>query len=227
MAGRGSVKLSIYSTFKDDGTKKAERALAQFAKKFGEVDKATGKLKLNSVSRQLAEQSIKWDRLAQKCQKFSTTLGKASKAFAPFSAAAAGALGGSIKLAADFETAMGKVATIMDKSEMSVKDMGDALLDLSTQTGKGATELAEAAYQAQSASVSTKNTVGFVEQAAKLSKAGFTETATAVDTLTTILNAYKLSEEETAAHSGEAGMKRVSISGASRRLARRISSSKA
>ena len=199
MAGRGSVKLSIYSTFKDDGTKKAERALAQFAKKYGQVEKATGKVKLNAISKQLAEQSIKWDRLAQKCQKFSTQLGKASKAFAPFSAAAAGALGGSIKLAADFETAMGKVATIMDKSEVSVKDMGDALLDLSTQTGKGATELAEAAYQAQSASVSTKNTVEFVEQAAKLSKAGFTETATAVDTLTTILNAYKLSEEETAA----------------------------
>lgn len=199
MAGRGSVKLSIYSTFKDDGTKKAERALAQFAKKFGEVDKATGKLKLNSVSKQLAEQSIKWDRLSQKCARFSTALGKASKAFAPFSAAAAGALGGSIKLAADYETAMGKVATIMDKSQVSVEDMGSALLDLSTQTGRSATELAEAAYQAQSASVSTKNTVSFVEQAAKLSKAGFTETATAVDTLTTILNAYKLSEEETAA----------------------------
>ena len=199
MAGRGSVKLSIYSTFKDDGTKKAERALAQFAKKFGEVDKATGKLKLNSVSKQLAEQSIRWDRLSQKCAKFSTALGKASKAFAPFSAAAAGALGGSIKLAADYETAMGKVATIMDKSQVSVEDMGNALLDLSTQTGRSATELAEAAYQAQSASVSTKNTVSFVEQAAKLSKAGFTETATAVDTLTTILNAYKLSEEETAA----------------------------
>ena len=54
MAGRGSVKLSIYSTFKDDGTKKAERALAQFAKKYGEVDKATGKINLNKVSQQLA-----------------------------------------------------------------------------------------------------------------------------------------------------------------------------
>ena len=199
MAGRGSVKLSIYSTFKDDGTKKAERALAQFAKKFGEVDKATGKIKLNAVSKQLAEQSIKWDRLSQRCAKYSAALGRAAKAFAPFSAAAAGALGGSIKLASDFETAMGKVATIMDKSQVSVEDMGNALLDLSTQTGRSATELAEAAYQAQSASVSTKNTVGFVEQAAKLSRAGFTETATAVDTLTTVLNAYKLSESETAA----------------------------
>lgn len=199
MAGRGSVKLSIYSTFKDDGTKKAERALAQFAKKFGEVDKATGKLQLNSVSKALAEQSIRWDRLSQRCAKYSAALGRAAKAFAPFSAAAAAALGGSIKLAADFETSMGKVATIMDKSQVSVEDMGNALLDLSTQTGRSATELAEAAYQAQSASVSTKNTVSFVEQAAKLSKAGFTETATAVDTLTTVLNAYKLSEEETAA----------------------------
>ena len=63
MAGRGSVKLSIYSTFKDDGTKKAERALAQFAKKYGEVDKATGKINLNKVSQQLAIQSTKWDQL--------------------------------------------------------------------------------------------------------------------------------------------------------------------
>ena len=199
MAGRGSVKLSIYSTFKDDGTKKAERALAQFAKKYGQVEKATGKLKLNAVSKQLAEQSIMWDRVSQKCHAFAGKLDRAAKAFAPFSAAAAAALGGSVKLAADFESAMGKVATIMDKSEVSVEDMSAALLDLSTATGLSATELAEAAYQAQSASVSTKNAASFVEQAAKLSRAGFTETATAVDTLTTILNAYKLSEEETAA----------------------------
>ena len=192
MAGRGSVKLSIYSTFKDDGTKKAERALAQFAKKFGEVDKATGKLKLNSVSKQLAEQSIRWDRLSQKCAKFSTALGKASKAFAPFSAAAAAALGGSVKLASDFETGMAKVATIMDKSVMSTEQMGSRLLDLSNQTGVAVTDLTEAAYQAQSASVDTAHTVDFVGQAVNLSKVGFTDTATAVDTLTTAINAYGL-----------------------------------
>ena len=198
MAGRGSVKLSIYSTFKDDGTKKAERALAQFAKKYGQVEKATGRVKLNAISKQLAEQSIMWDRVSQKCYKFAGRLDKAAKKFAPFSAAAAAALGGSVKLAADFEDAMGKVATIMDKSQVSVEDMSDALLDLSTETGISANELAEAAYQAQSASVSTKNAAMFTGEAAKLARAGFTETATAVDTLTTILNAYKLSEEETA-----------------------------
>ena len=199
MAGRGSVKLSIYSTFKDDGTKKAERALANFAKKYGEVDKATGKVNLNKISEQLAIQSTKWDLLSQKCYKFAGRLDKAAKKFAPFSAAAAAALGGSVKLAADFEDAMGKVGTIMDKSQVSVEEMSDALLDLSTETGHSVTELAEAAYQAQSAGVSTKNAAQFVGEAAELARAGFTETTTAVDTLTTILNAYKLSEEETAA----------------------------
>ena len=192
MAGRGNVKLSIYSTFKDDGTKKAERALTQFAKKYGQVEKATGKVKLNAVSKQLAEQSIKWDRLSQKCQKFSTTLGKASKAFAPFSAAAAAALGGSVKLASDFETSMAKVATITDKSVISMEEMANGLLDVSNQTGIAVTELAEAAYQAQSASVDSAHAVEFVATASKLARSGFTETATAVDVLTTAINAYGL-----------------------------------
>jgi len=190
MAGRGSVKLSIYSTFKDDGTKKAERALAQFAKKYGEVDKATGKVKLNGISQQLAEQSVKWDQLSQKCYKFAGRLDKAAKKFAPFSAAAAAALGGSVKLASDFEDAMAKVATITDKSVMSMDEMGQQLLDVSNKTGVAVTELAEAAYQAQSASVDTAHTVEFVATASNLARSGFTETATAVDVLTTAINAY-------------------------------------
>lgn len=190
MAGRGSVKLSIYSTFKDDGTKKAERALAQFAKKYGEVDKATGKINLNKISEQLAIQSTKWDLLSQKCYKFAGRLDKAAKKFAPFSAAAAAALGGSVKLASDFEDAMAKVATITDKSVMSMDEMGQQLLDVSNKTGVAVTELAEAAYQAQSASVDTAHTVEFVATASNLARSGFTETATAVDVLTTAINAY-------------------------------------
>ena len=190
MAGRGSVKLSIYSTFKDDGTKKAERALAQFAKKYGEVDKATGKVNLNKISEQLAIQSTKWDLLSQKCYKFAGRLDKAAKKFAPFSAAAAAALGGSVKLASDFEEAMAKVSTITDTTVISMEDMGDQLLDVSNKTGIAVTELAEAAYQAQSAGVESASAVDFVANASKLAKSGFTETATAVDVLTTAINAY-------------------------------------
>lgn len=52
--------------------------------------------------------------------------------------------------------------------------------------------LAEATYQALSAGVDTANVVDFVSTATKLSVAGFTESATAVDVVTTALNAYGL-----------------------------------
>lgn len=101
-----------------------------------------------------------------------------------------------VKLASDYEDSLAKVYTIMDKTAVSTEDMSQGILDLSTATGKSATELADAAYQALSASVDTEKVVGFVEQAAKLSKAGFTATATAVDTLTTVINAYGMSADD-------------------------------
>ena len=65
MAGKGSVKLSIYSTFDDKGTKQAERAMTAFTKQFGEADKATGALKLDEATQALVNQSIQADRAAQ------------------------------------------------------------------------------------------------------------------------------------------------------------------
>ena len=101
-----------------------------------------------------------------------------------------------VKLASDYEDAVAKVYTIMDKSAMSTESMSQTILDLSTKTGKSATELADATYQALSASVSTEKVAGFVENAVKLAKTGFTETATAVDTLTTVINAYGYSADD-------------------------------
>lgn len=118
--------------------------------------------------------------------------GKLTKLTAPIGAVGLAA----VKLAADFEDSVAKVYTIMDKSVMSTEDMSQTILDLSTDTGKSATELADATYQALSASVATKDVAGFVKDAVKLSKAGFTSTTTAVDTLTTIINAYGYSAED-------------------------------
>lgn len=100
------------------------------------------------------------------------------------------------KSALDFGDSVAKVATIMDKGQMSVADMHDQILNLSDATGKGAAEIAEATYQAISASVDTKDAIGFVETAVGLAKAGFLETADAVDVLTTIINAYGYSADD-------------------------------
>ena len=70
------------------------------------------------------------------------------------------------------------------------------MINLSTQTGKSATEIADATYQAISASVDTADAVSFVETSTQLAKAGFLDTAGAVDVLTTIINAYGLSASE-------------------------------
>ena len=91
-----------------------------------------------------------------------------------------------------FESAMAKVSTIADATQKPIGDIKAEIVDLSNETGAAATDIAEAVYQAISAGVDTASAVSFVAQSSKLATAGFTDTTTAVDALTTILNAYGL-----------------------------------
>lgn len=112
------------------------------------------------------------------------------KAIAPVSAGIATALGASVKSASDFTNGMAKMSTLFDTQKVSVSDLSKQFINLSNKTGLASTELAEAGYQALSAGVDVNNAVSFVETAGNLAKAGFTSTATAVDVLTTAMNAY-------------------------------------
>lgn len=96
------------------------------------------------------------------------------------------------KFSSDFEMAISKVSTIADPAKKSIGGIKKEIVDLSNQTGMAASDLAEATYQAISAGVDTADAVEFVAQSSKLATAGFTDTTTAVDALTTILNAYGL-----------------------------------
>ncbi len=96
----------------------------------------------------------------------------------------------------EFEVSMAKVSTIADETSVSLGQMKSSILDLSSKTGVAASDLSEAAYGAISASVDTANAVQFVEQANALAVGGFTQQATAVDVLTTAINAYEMETEE-------------------------------
>lgn len=85
---------------------------------------------------------------------------------------------------------MAKMSTLFDTSKTSVSDLSKEFLTLSNKTGLSASELAEAGYQALSAGQSVDKVGKFVETAGNLAKAGFTSTTTAVDVLTTAMNAY-------------------------------------
>jgi TP901 family phage tail tape measure protein len=94
------------------------------------------------------------------------------------------------KLATDFGSSMAKVSTIADTTQVPIGDLKESILNLSDDTGVAASSIAESAYQAISAGQSTGKAVNFVTESTKLAKGGFTDAATSVDTLTTILNAY-------------------------------------
>ena len=108
------------------------------------------------------------------------------------------ALMGCTQASMEFETAMAKVGTIADESQKPLGDMRNEILALSGETGKSVGELAEATYQAISASVATENAVDFVGTANKLAVGGVSDTTTAVDILTTAINAYGMSADDAA-----------------------------
>lgn len=101
-----------------------------------------------------------------------------------------------IKTAADFETAMAKVQTIADTTTIPIDELQQSILDLSDETGVAATDIAEAVYNAISAGQDTADAVKYVETTTKLARAGFTDTASALDLLTSITNAYGLESKE-------------------------------
>ena len=98
--------------------------------------------------------------------------------------------------AAQFETGLAQVSTIADTAVLSMGDISDQIGDLSRDASVFVTDLSEATYGAISASVDTANAVSFVATSNELAVGGFTRQATAVDVLTTAINAYGL---ETAA----------------------------
>lgn len=95
-----------------------------------------------------------------------------------------------------YETSLAKVGTIADLGKLSIQKLGSQITDMSNTMGIAATDIAEATYQAISAGQDTANAVEFAGQAAKLATAGFTSTTSAVDILTTALNAYGLSADQ-------------------------------
>lgn len=100
------------------------------------------------------------------------------------------ALGECVEAADQFEYSMTKVQSIAQVDDSTLSGMGEQIQELAVTYGASANEIAEATYQAISASVDAGEATDFVANAMKLARGGFTDTVTAVDVLTTTLNAY-------------------------------------
>ena len=124
----------------------------------------------------------------------------AGNLIADFVKSAGGQLAGiaksAVSIGSAFETSLAKVTTIADTSKLSTQQLSDQITAMSSKMGVAASDIAEATYQAISAGQDTSNAVAFAGQASKLAAAGFTSSSSAVDILTTALNAYGMSADQ-------------------------------
>lgn len=118
------------------------------------------------------------------------------KAFTGMGVAMTGAFGLAAKTAADFESSMREVNTMMGQGEEDFAAFSDQVKNMASDMGVDAVESAQALYQAISAGVPKENAVEFLQVATKAAIGGVTDTATAVDGLTSVMNAFKIPVEE-------------------------------
>lgn len=106
------------------------------------------------------------------------------------------AVGFAIRDFAKFEKKMVDVGNLFDATTAQVKGLSDEVLAISTRVPQAAQDLANALFDVVSAGVAVGDATKFLETSAKLAVAGVTDTKTAVDGLTTVINAYSLAASD-------------------------------
>lgn len=146
-----------------------------------------------------SEYSSGLDSALGKAKSIGGTIAKVGTAAVGAAAAGIVAFGKSaVEAAANYETSFAQLQTIMDSTAVSTDEMSAGLMEMSSRMGVSASELAETTYNAISATGDTAGALSIVENATKLATAGFTDTASSLSVLTTAMNSYKMSAEETA-----------------------------
>lgn len=105
---------------------------------------------------------------------------------------------GGLKAYGEFGDSLAKVNSIAGLTVGELDSLGNKIKTLSNDLGVPINALAEAEYQALSASVEVGKSMEFLETSSKLAKGGFTEVTGAVDVLSSVLNAYNMETEEAA-----------------------------
>ncbi len=121
----------------------------------------------------------------------------------PFAALALGAVSAfaiiassAFKMMREFEQAMKEVETISAATQANFKGISAEVFALSKMSPDGPTKLAKAYYQIVSAGYDGAAGMRLLETASKAATAGVTNTETAADGITTVLNAFKIEASE-------------------------------
>lgn len=193
----------------ENAVKSAENAQSKWNSKIADSELAEAKLQkeLKDTNDALKDQSgyIKtvndqFNELQNKTsgiQKATAGTGKVLTASitAPLIAAA----GTASKLFMDYEEGQAKVATVAVPAGATNEDLEtyrEGIIALSNEVNTDVSVLNDALYDGISAIGDIPNALDLVETSAKTAKGGFTDAQTAVNGLTTVLNAYNLTGKE-------------------------------
>jgi len=110
---------------------------------------------------------------------------------------AAAAVGGAVREAVQFNVQMARTWTMAKWTLGEFWAMRKQVKGLATDLGVAKSELAGGLYQALSAGVPEDNVLSFIETAAKVAVADGSTIATAVDGITTVLNAFGVQADKT------------------------------
>jgi TP901 family phage tail tape measure protein len=132
------------------------------------------------------------DKATKVLKKLGQTMKTALKAGALAAGVAVAGLGAAaIKMGLEFEKGFAEVQTLLpDLNKKGIGELRKGILSFSKEMGIATTQAVPALYSAISASVPPKNVLSFMETAAKASVGGVTDLETAVDGLTSVVNAY-------------------------------------
>lgn len=157
------------------------------------------KQSVSGLSGKLTEHERIQKRTAKSIESTGKKISSMSDKMALLSAPILAAATAGFKLHSDFANGIAKVSTLVDTTVVSMQKVSEEIRAVSDETGAGVADLAESTYQAISAGVDAGHAVGFVKDMTIAAKAGFTDTTTAVNGVTTVLNAYGKSAEEATA----------------------------
>ena len=103
---------------------------------------------------------------------------------------------------ATYQRDLNMVSTMLDRNSLGqerytylLKQYGSGLDNLSVQFGESTRTLSKGLYDILSASVAPAQALGVLKTSARAAQAGFTDTAVAVDFITSAMNAYGMSAE--------------------------------
>ncbi len=100
-----------------------------------------------------------------------------------------------VKVYADFEQQMANVSTMLEQPEKFMDKFRQGIRDMAIEFGESTDTLAGGLYDILSASVAPEKALQVLAVAAKAAKAGLSDTKTAADAITTVLNSYGLSAD--------------------------------